>query len=96
MQTYIRNVSTLKLNRETCIGCGLCVEVCPRAVLALKDRKAIIETLDACIECGACAKNCPVNALAVGKGTGCAIAVMRGALLGTEPDCDCESGCCGG
>ena len=49
---YLRNVVTLKLDDVKCTGCGTCLEVCPRAVLARNNRKISIETLDACIECG--------------------------------------------
>ena len=46
--------------------------------------------------CGACAKNCPVTAISVQSGVGCVTAIIRGAIRGTEPDCDCagNSTCC--
>jgi hypothetical protein len=49
------------------------------------------------MECGACALNCPVQAISVTPGVGCAVAVIQGALRGTEPCCDCSQGkgaCC--
>jgi ferredoxin len=67
---YIKNVVTLKLDKNKCIGCGRCVEVCPHSVIELKGDKAEIVDLHACMECGACARNCPVKALDVKKGVG--------------------------
>jgi len=94
---YLENVATLILDREKCIGCGMCVEVCPHGVFAIEDKKARIADRDACMECGACAGNCPVGAIDVRSGVGCATGIIIGALRGTEPTCDCSSGssCCG-
>jgi ferredoxin len=69
---YLKDVTTLALDRAVCIGCGRCVEVCPHQVFAVADRKAEMIDRDACMECGACALNCPVKALAVDAGVGCA------------------------
>jgi NAD-dependent dihydropyrimidine dehydrogenase PreA subunit len=93
---YLKDVASLKLNSEKCIGCGLCTNVCPHAVFEIADGKAVITEKDRCMECGACALNCPVDALEVESGVGCASAYIKGALTGTEPTCDCssESNCC--
>ncbi|MEE9601909.1 MAG: 4Fe-4S binding protein, partial [Thermoguttaceae bacterium] len=40
-------------------------------------------------ECGACAKNCPTEAITVEPGVGCVVAIIKGALSGTAPNCDC-------
>ena len=61
---------------EECKGCGLCVEVCPRAVFAMEGGKAGLIDKDACIECGACKKNCPFGAIEVRAGVGCAAAIL--------------------
>jgi NAD-dependent dihydropyrimidine dehydrogenase PreA subunit len=73
---YLRNVATLGLDEEACIGCGRCVDVCPHQVVALAGRHAQIEDRDACIECGACATNCPTDAIRVDAGVGCAISLV--------------------
>jgi ferredoxin len=93
---YLEGVSTLKLDKETCIGCGMCLTVCPHAVFTWEDGKAAIADRGRCMECGACARNCPVEALSVKAGVGCAAAIIHGWLTGKEPSCDCDGGtdCC--
>ena len=93
---YLKNVVTLNLASEKCIGCGKCVEVCPHRVFMIYDRKAQIKDKDMCMECGACAMNCPVNAITVKSGVGCAAAVITGWVNKKEPSCDCSKneGCC--
>jgi ferredoxin len=97
---YLKNVTTLKLDPDTCTGCGRCVEVCPRGVIVMREKKASIVDRDACIECGACSRNCAFGALAVASGVGCAQALFNAMITGGEPVCDCEkgtksaSGCC--
>ena len=85
---YLKDVVTLKLNQEKCMGCGMCLLVCPRAVLNLTKGKIEIANRDACMECGACARNCPAEALNVRSGVGCAVAVVN-AMLGRK-----KSSCC--
>lgn len=77
---YLKDVVTLRLDQEKCVGCGMCLLVCPHAVLSLNNVKAEIGNRDACMECGACARNCPAEALSVRAGVGCAAAVVNAAL----------------
>lgn len=86
-QSYLKNVVTLDLDPEKCIGCGLCLEVCPHGVFFLGSGKAELRERDACMECGACARNCPVEAVTVRAGVGCAYAITMGLLRGKEPTC---------
>ncbi len=85
---YLKNVVTLKIGQEKCVGCGMCVAVCPHEVLVLNNGNVGIENRDACMECGACSKNCPTGAITVQAGVGCAAAVIRGAL-GKEGSSSC-------
>ena len=94
-QIYLKNVATLKLDVDKCIGCKMCEVVCPHGVFVVAGAKAGITDIDKCMECGACQMNCPVEAIKVDSGVGCAFAIIKGAILGTEPTCGCsESGCC--
>ena len=85
---YLKDVVTLELEEEKCSGCGMCLIVCPHAVLGMNEKHVQIENRDACMECGACARNCPTDALSVQAGVGCAAAVIN-AALGREGDCCC-------
>jgi ferredoxin len=96
---YLADVVTLAVNAEACTGCGRCIEVCPRSVLEIRDRRVLVIDRDACMECGACARNCAFGAISVKAGVGCAEAIINGLLSGTEPTCGCSggkgsSGCC--
>jgi NAD-dependent dihydropyrimidine dehydrogenase PreA subunit len=95
---YLANVTTLKYDSEKCTGCGRCVEVCPRGVFEMRDKRASVTDKDLCMECGACAKNCEFGALAVNSGVGCAAAIINSLISGGPPSCDCSDGaasCCG-
>jgi NAD-dependent dihydropyrimidine dehydrogenase PreA subunit len=95
---YLANVATLKYMPEKCTGCGRCVEVCPRGVFDMQDKRAAITDRDLCMECGACAMNCEFGAITVNAGVGCASAIINSILYGGEPSCDCSgpgSSCCG-
>ncbi len=95
---YLKNVATLKLDPAKCSGCAVCTQVCPHAVIEMREGRASVRDLDSCMECGACAKNCPAGALSVNHGVGCATAIITGAITGREPSCGCSSddgsGCC--
>ncbi len=47
---------------EKCIGCGLCLENCPREAITLKKGKASID-LKKCIGCGECVNVCQEEAI---------------------------------
>ena len=86
---YLKDVVTLKLNNEKCVGCGMCTLVCPHAVLIQTNGKVEIQNFDACMECGACATNCPADAISVRAGVGCAAAVINSALGRDSSSCCC-------
>lgn len=86
---YLKDVVTLELNPERCTGCGMCLEVCPHAVLAKENGRVRISDRDSCMECGACARNCPAEALSVQAGVGCAAAIINAALGRNNSSCCC-------
>ncbi len=95
---YLANVTTLQYASDKCAGCGRCVEVCPRGVFEMQNKRAAVTDLDLCMECGACARNCEFGAISVNAGVGCAAAIINGMITGGEPSCDCGGGatsCCG-
>ena len=53
----------IAINRELCIGCGACIDVCPKAVYALVEQKSSIVNLDACVSCKSCFAQCPTGAI---------------------------------
>ncbi len=88
---YLPGVTTLALDSEACVGCGLCTTVCPQGVLELREGLAVLIDRDACMECGACALNCPSGALTVTPGVGCAAYIIQTWLKGRGVK---TSGCC--
>lgn len=95
-QIYLKNVTTLKLDKDKCTGCTMCTIVCPHRVFVMKNKKAHIAAKDLCMECGACQINCPAEAIFVKTGVGCAAGIINGLIKGTEASCDCNgnSSCC--
>ena len=86
---YLENVTTLKLDKDTCIGCGMCRVVCPHTVFEVIEKKAAITDLDGCMECGACAANCPVQAISVTPGVGCASYIIQTWIKGKDAIIEC-------
>ncbi|NQU52741.1 MAG: 4Fe-4S binding protein, partial [Bacteroidetes bacterium] len=64
-QKYLKNVATLQYDSSKCIGCKMCMEVCPHNVFKMTGKKAEIINKDRCMECGACEINCIANSLSV-------------------------------
>lgn len=57
---------TTKIDSRLCIGCGLCVQVCPARTLSLQNEKAVV-TGDRSLNCGHCEAVCPTGAITVAK-----------------------------
>ena len=55
-----------QVDRNECIGCGRCYDVCWNEGIEIADGKA--RKLDSCIGCGYCFQVCPTGALHVDKG----------------------------
>ena len=52
----------MKVNRTVCVGCGGCVNQCPRLAIRFIDNKSYIDQMS-CIECGTCRAVCGVDAI---------------------------------
>ncbi len=53
------------IDKDTCIGCGACVDTCPCGAIVEDDDKFAINP-DECADCGACAGGCPMDAISEG------------------------------
>lgn len=68
-------MAKVTVNEDVCKGCGLCVNACPKHIMALDkshlNRKgyhpARCENEEACIGCAFCATMCPDVAITVEK-----------------------------
>jgi 2-oxoglutarate ferredoxin oxidoreductase subunit delta len=59
----------ITLRKERCKGCNICVEFCPKKVLALDTLGKIhIVDEDKCVKCGQCELRCPDFAIRVNQG----------------------------
>lgn len=68
-------VYSLAIDRERCKGCELCVDFCPRTVLALSPKLnsrgqhyATATNPAGCIGCAQCADMCPDAAIEIDEG----------------------------
>lgn len=56
------------VDKETCIGCGLCVDICPE-VFEIKGDAAVVQPGPVSIEneetCKQAAEDCPVSAIKI-------------------------------
>lgn len=56
----------LKINRDWCKGCKICVQLCPKQVLELDSREEVrVVRPEACICCKLCELRCPDLAIEV-------------------------------
>lgn len=57
----------IKVNKKWCKACGICIEFCPKSVLAFgEDGKVEAVKPDDCIGCRLCELRCPDFAIEVG------------------------------
>jgi Pyruvate/2-oxoacid:ferredoxin oxidoreductase delta subunit len=54
---------TAVVAEDRCLGCGICVELCPEDAIEL-DAVAVIDPLK-CTACGSCRDECPCEAISL-------------------------------
>ncbi len=61
-----KEMPLIRINRQWCKACGICIEFCPKDVLeADEERKPVVADEDACIQCMQCEIRCPDFAIVV-------------------------------
>jgi 2-oxoglutarate ferredoxin oxidoreductase subunit delta len=61
-----KTLKEIKINRNWCKGCGICVHFCPEKVLEMDEQdKARVAHPEACICCMMCEMRCPDLAIEV-------------------------------
>lgn len=53
------------VDKDKCIGCGECVDVCPVDVYEIQDGKSEPVNGDECIGCQSCVEVCPQNCITI-------------------------------
>lgn len=57
---YSQGKAQLRVRRDWCKGCDICINACPENILELDETERIFVTdIDQCIFCGICAERCP-------------------------------------
>lgn len=57
----------VNIDRDKCIGCEACVEVCPVDVYEMKDGKSFPVSTEKCIGCESCVEVCDQEAITVSE-----------------------------
>ena len=55
----------IEVDKEKCIGCGECVDVCPVDVYEMNDEKSVPVNVEECIGCESCIEVCEQEAITV-------------------------------
>ena len=68
-------MARITIETNLCKGCGLCINACPRKIMALEKKAvnskgyhpAVCTDIEQCIGCAFCARMCPDCAITVEK-----------------------------
>lgn len=61
-----KNKEAIQVILDKCVGCTVCVKVCPFGAITMEDKKAVID-LTKCTLCGACVEACKFEAILLEK-----------------------------
>ena len=53
-----------RIDSDECVGCGVCVDMCPMDAITLEDDIAVLED-ERCLGCGICAHHCDTEAVSL-------------------------------
>lgn len=56
-------MSLLTVDKEKCLKCGICIEVCPACILSMREEGPHCDFVRSCMACGHCVAICPTGAL---------------------------------
>ena len=63
------NLYRVRVDKDTCVGCGICSDACPTLSLSLPETdgvKRVPTVTSTCTRCGECMTACPKNAISYG------------------------------
>jgi NADH-quinone oxidoreductase subunit F/NADP-reducing hydrogenase subunit HndC len=52
-----------RIDDHICVGCGVCIKVCPADAITGERKEAHQLDMEACVKCGVCVERCPFHAI---------------------------------